>query len=158
MKINGRLVVFSESPNHSSREGAVPKVIVLHSTGGGYAGAVAWLKNPDSKVSAHYVVAKDGRITQLVDTSESAWHAGTSKWKGHNDVNKIAIGIEMEHFDGRDEWDKRQLKSVVELCKMLKTKWSIPVIDIVGHNNVCVPAGRKIDPKDFPWREFREMF
>lgn len=158
MIINGKLVVFSESPNHSSRNGALPKVIVLHSTGGGFASAVSWLKNPNSRVSAHYVVAKDGRITQLVDTSECAWHAGNSLWHGHKDVNSISIGIEMEHFDGRDDWDNRQIKSVVELCKMLKTKWDIPVNNIVGHKDVCVPDGRKIDPKDFPWHEFREMF
>lgn len=53
-------------------------MIVCHITDGAYNGAVSWLCNPDSGASAHFVVARDGRITQLVDLTDTAWGNGTS--------------------------------------------------------------------------------
>ena len=63
--------------------------IVIHATdGGSLTGNVWWLSGGHSHASAHYVVARDGSIVQLVHLSDIAWHAGN--WK----VNRHSIGIE----------------------------------------------------------------
>jgi N-acetyl-anhydromuramyl-L-alanine amidase AmpD len=66
------------SPNKSGRGGVVPDIIVDHITDGTYASAVNWLCDPASQVSAHFVIAQDGRVTQLVDVADKAWANGTS--------------------------------------------------------------------------------
>ncbi|WP_339060108.1 N-acetylmuramoyl-L-alanine amidase [Tepidibacillus marianensis] len=63
---------------YDGRKGWKPDMIVCHITEGSYAGAVSWLCNPDAQASAHFVVAQDGRITQLVQLTDSSWCNGTS--------------------------------------------------------------------------------
>ena len=67
------------TPNYTKgRSGWTPDIIVCHLTDGSYEGAVSWLANKDSGVSAHFVVAKDGRITQMVPIADTAWANGTN--------------------------------------------------------------------------------
>jgi len=77
------------SPNHSERKGTdAPDMIVLHYTGmPDDQAAIRLLCNPNSEVSAHYVVLPDGYIIQLVAEARRAWHAGTSSWAGESDIN-----------------------------------------------------------------------
>lgn len=91
-------VPYKESPNHG---GALsePKFIVAHWTGGPTLdGAVNWLTNPAAKASAHFVVGRDGKTSQLVLANVVAWHAGASTWKvkkkTYVGLNKYAFGIE----------------------------------------------------------------
>ncbi|WP_162202171.1 papain-like cysteine protease family protein [Pseudoxanthomonas suwonensis] len=62
--------------------------IVIHITDGGrnISGPVSWFKNPEAKVSAHYIVGQDGEIVQMVAHKDVAWHAGSA--------NATSIGIE----------------------------------------------------------------
>lgn len=151
------IIERKNTPNKSSRNGKKPLVIVLHSTGGSYAGAISWLCNPESKVSAHYVIAKDGRITQLCDTSEATWHAGKSRWNLHKDINDISIGVELEHWDNVSRWTDEQINSCAYIVSLLMDKWNIPEQNIVGHKDICYPRGRKIDPAGFPMSKLKEM-
>ncbi|WP_200837963.1 peptidoglycan recognition protein family protein, partial [Starkeya nomas] len=48
-----------------------------------------------SKVSAHFVVARDGSVTQLAPCNVQTWHAGKSSWRGRSNVNSFAVGIEI---------------------------------------------------------------
>lgn len=93
--INGVLqgVKFIESPNHG---GIInPRFIIKHYTAGWTAAsAIATLTNPETKVSAQFVVDRDGTITQLVRCDRRAWHAGPSAFMGYKDLNSHAIGIE----------------------------------------------------------------
>ena len=67
------------SPNQAvGRAGWSPDIIVCHITEGSFDGAVSWLTNRESQVSSHYVVAQDGRITQLVPLENTAWANGTT--------------------------------------------------------------------------------
>jgi len=69
-------VIWRKSPNFSSRNGGTIKKIVYHyTTSENVDGVVSWLCNPGSSVSAHYVIAKDGTIYQLVQDDQRAWHA-----------------------------------------------------------------------------------
>lgn len=68
-----------QSPNYSTRKnGIVPDIFVFHITEGSYAGAVQWLCNPASQASSTFVIARDGRIAQLVDIKKAPWTNGTS--------------------------------------------------------------------------------
>ncbi len=76
----------------------VPEVVILHDTAGrlGNGSSVAWLA-ASTGASAHFVVAIDGFITQLVPTNRRAGHAGKSSYHGRADVNAFSIGIEIEN-------------------------------------------------------------
>jgi N-acetylmuramoyl-L-alanine amidase len=156
--INGQPVPMAPSPNHAARpKGAKPEVIVLHSTACAYRVAKRWLCNPVSEVSAHFLVGRDGRIEQLVPINRVAWHAGVSEWRGRPRVNAFSIGIEMEHFDGRQDWPAAQLAAVAALCRELMRRYTIPADHIVSHAEIARPHGRKVDPVAFPWGRLREM-
>jgi len=88
-------VHYVKSPNQSARKGDV-KYLVLHHTGpGSYSGIVKWLCNPAAKASAHYVLGRAGQLSQLVNTTREAWHAGRAWWEGGRIDNHKSIGIEI---------------------------------------------------------------
>lgn len=144
------------TPNLSPRKKKV-SLIVLHHTGGAVHGAVSWLTNPISKVSADFVISRTGKIWKLNPDLHSlyTWHAGRSIWKLFKDVNKFSVGIEMEHFVGED-WPEVQVESVAKLCVWLLKEFSLDVNNkvIQSHRAVAWPFGRKTDPEGFPWSEF----
>lgn len=115
---------FVKSPNFSSRNGAQIKRIIYHYTTSDSAGGViSWLTNPNSQVSAHYVVAKDGAITQLVRDSDKAWHAYGN--------NADSIGIEVCAKTG-EKMTKWQEIALIELSKYLLGEY--PSIELAtGH-------------------------
>lgn len=86
---------YVPSPNFTDNI-IVPKFIVMHYTASLKAGpSINWLSNPDSKVSAHLVIASDGTVTQMVDFNKKAWHAGASYSQGYKGLNNHSIGIEL---------------------------------------------------------------
>lgn len=145
------------SPNTSSREGATINLIALHATGGGFASGLAWLCSPASRVSAHYIIAKNGAIYQLVLDSYAAWHAGKSHWRGldSGEIQRQSIGIELANLnDGIDPYPREQIDSCRALCADLISRYSIPPAMFVRHLDIAIPAGRKLDPAGFPWAAF----
>ena len=154
---DGTYVPFpKESPNTSAdTDREPPRYIVLHSTEGGFAGAVSWLLNRISRASAHFVVSRSGEMRQLVSVHRRAWHAGRSKWDRRVNLNTCSIGIEMEHWDKKQDWPLAQLKAVAKLVAELRREFNIPVGKVVGHDQIAWPRGRKIDPWAFPWTSFR---
>ncbi|HCB76614.1 MAG TPA: N-acetylmuramoyl-L-alanine amidase, partial [Sphingomonas bacterium] len=108
--------VEAPSPNYDAR--ALPiSMIVLHYTGmeTGEA-ALARLRDPEAKVSAHYLVEEDGRVFALVDEDKRAWHAGRSHWRGVKDVNSASIGIEIVnpgHEFGYRDFPEAQVHAVI---------------------------------------------
>lgn len=91
----GSPLPYRASPNVGGR--LVPEYIVLHDTASGLndSGSISWLTNRESKVSAHVVIGRDGKITQLVPFNTVAWHAGKSIWAGRQFLNGFSIGIEI---------------------------------------------------------------
>jgi N-acetylmuramoyl-L-alanine amidase len=69
-----------------------------YTASGNAAGAISWFADPQSKVSAHIVIAKDGTITQCVPFNRKANHAGESTWKGVVGLNSHSIGIELDGY------------------------------------------------------------
>lgn len=143
------------SPNRGGRrDGATPDAIILHYTGmdSGDA-AVAWLCNPESMVSSHYLVHEDGRIVQMVREEDRAWHAGKSCWAGVTDMNSRSIGIEIVnpgHALGYVDFPARQVEAVIDLCRGIVARHAIVPERVLAHSDVA--PGRKIDPGErFPW-------
>lgn len=143
------------SPNFDQRPDGQPvDMILLHYTGMPDAdGALERLVSPDNKVSAHYLVAEDGVITQLVQEAHRAWHAGAGSWHGKTDINACSIGIEIVnpgHEHGYREFPSAQIDAVIALCKDIAERHSIKPERILGHSDTA-PA-RKQDPGElFPW-------
>jgi N-acetylmuramoyl-L-alanine amidase len=148
------------SPNFGPRAGVSrPDLIVLHYTGMKTdEGAEAWLCAPESQVSAHYLVHEDGRIVQMVREGDRAWHAGKSFWRGVTDVNSHSIGIEIVnpgHEFGYHGFPRKQIASVIELCKGIADRRLIPPHGVLAHSDVA--PGRKVDPGEkFPWRKLAD--
>jgi N-acetylmuramoyl-L-alanine amidase len=83
------------TPNKS---GALkPRLVVVHDTAGrlDHMTSVAWLRNPQASASAHFVVGMKGEIVQLASCLVKTWHAGKSSYRGEQNVNDFAIGIEI---------------------------------------------------------------
>jgi len=108
----------------------------------------------DLQVSAHFVVDRNGEITQFVACSERAWHAGISEWEGRSGCNDFAIGIEMIGDENRP-FTTHQYRETARLCKTLMQRYpAISPQRIVGHQDIA--PGRKWDPgKQWDWQHFR---
>ncbi len=148
--------IWRPSPNFRETAGRKISCIVIHATATEkIASPLAWLCNPDSKVSAHYLIDTNGDIYHLVLDEHIAWHAGVSEWKGRDGVNPISIGIELVNLnDGQMEYPKEQVFVCAKLCKYLQAEHGIATKDIVSHADVA--PGRKDDPLGFDWDAFRE--
>jgi N-acetylmuramoyl-L-alanine amidase len=147
-------IISAPSPNFDARATPV-SILVLHYTGmADAASAIAWLRNPASKVSSHYVVAEDGQVLRLVDEADRAWHAGRSSWrKLTEDVNSASVGIEIVnpgHEFGYRPFPEAQMRSLIPLVAAIVARHRIAPINVVGHSDIA-PA-RKIDPGElFDW-------
>ncbi|MCI3181166.1 N-acetylmuramoyl-L-alanine amidase [Caulobacter sp. CCUG 60055] len=151
-------LIPAPSPNFDARK-APPDMIVLHYTGmrGGEA-ALARLRDPAAKVSAHYLVEEDGRVFSLVAEERRAWHAGKSFWRGENDINSVSIGVEIVnpgHEFGYRPFPDAQIAAVIELLGEVRGRWDVADARILGHSDVA--PGRKQDPGElFPWKRLAE--
>lgn len=146
-------MIDTPSPNFDERSVPV-SMLVLHYTGmPDAASAINWLANPESKVSAHYVVTEDGQTIRMVDEDKRAWHAGKAWWRGATDINSASIGIEI--VNPGHEWGYRpfpdtQMSALIPLVHDIVTRHGITRGNIVGHSDIA-PA-RKQDPGElFPW-------
>jgi hypothetical protein len=124
---------FIQSPNHSSRNGTPIRRIVMHyTTSRNVDGTIAWFKDPASKVSAHYVIARTGDIYQMVRDSDKAWHA--------KNANADSIGI--EHSAAlHDQMTPPQELSSIALVRWLLSEYKLPKTAIHGHKYTPENAG-----------------
>jgi N-acetylmuramoyl-L-alanine amidase len=152
-------MIETPSPNHDAR--ALPiSMLVLHYTGMPDAqSAIRWLANPESKVSAHYVVTEDGRIVRMVEEDRRAWHAGLAWWRGTSDVNSASIGIEIVnpgHEWGYRPFPEAQIEVLIPLVHAIMQRHKITRGNVVGHSDIA-PA-RKQDPGElFPWARLARL-
>ena len=140
------------SPNHGTRRGgAVPRLIVLHySALPDLATARAWLCDPAKEVSAHWLLAEDGRAEALVPESRRAWHAGAGAWGGITDVNSASIGIEMQN-PGDRPYPEAQMAGLERLLRGIQQRWSIPPAGVIAHSDLAPTRKRDPGPR-FDWR------
>ena len=99
------------------------------------------------EVSAHFFIRRQGELIQFVSTLDRAWHAGVSSYRGRNNCNDYAIGIELEGIEG-GLFEERQYETLSALCAALLQNH--PIADIAGHEHIA--PGRKADPgTGFNW-------
>ncbi|MCS6627213.1 N-acetylmuramoyl-L-alanine amidase [Roseibacterium beibuensis] len=147
------------SPNFDQRRGP-PDMLVLHYTGMRTADeAVDRLRDPEARVSAHYVVDEDGSILRLVAEERRAWHAGKGAWQGETDCNAASIGVEIVnpgHEFGYREFPEAQIAAVISLVSDIRTRWTIPDARIIAHSDLA--PDRKQDPGElFPWKRLASL-
>jgi AmpD protein len=99
------------------------------------------------RVSAHFLIRRDGATLQFVPCTRRAWHAGASSWRGRDRCNDFSIGIELEGADTVPYADP-QYRTLARLVRVLRRAY--PIEDVVGHADVA--PGRKSDPGPaFDW-------
>ena len=135
------------------------KIIVIHYTGmQSTRESLLRLCDPKSKVSSHFLIDQNGQVYRLVEDRQTAWHAGKSCWGRYKNLNKNSIGIELVnkgHKFGYTKFKKKQLLSLIKVCKSLIKKYKIKKKNIVGHSDIA-PL-RKIDPGEkFPWKHMAD--
>lgn len=142
------------SPNCGTRRnGLIPRYVVLHYTAMPTAeAAIERLCDPAADVSAHYVICKSGRVTQLVGEGLRAWHAGAGEWQGLTDLNSRSIGIELDN-DGQGPFTEPLMQSLEALLARLLAAWDIPPENVIGHSDMA--PGRKCDPG--PWFDWPRL-
>ena len=143
------------SPNFNKRKKSI-KIIIIHYTGmQSERESIIRLCNPKSKVSSHFLINQNGKVYRLVKDNEIAWHAGKSCWGKYKNLNKNSIGIELVnkgHKFGYTNFSKKQLSSLIKICRSLIKRYKIKKRNVVGHSDVA-PL-RKIDPGEkFPWKQ-----
>jgi N-acetylmuramoyl-L-alanine amidase len=152
-------MIWIPSPNYGERLLPI-SLLVLHYTGmKSGAEAIDWLANPESKVSAHYVVDEDGQVVHMVREEYRAQHAGLSYWRGVTDNNSASIGIEIVnpgHEWGYRPFPEEQMDAVTLLVTELVRTYNIEPRNVVGHSDVA-PA-RKEDPGElFDWERLGKL-
>ncbi|MBB5407379.1 AmpD protein [Paraburkholderia sp. HC6.4b] len=155
------------SPNFEARpQGALPTLIVVHNISlppnqfGGTAIAELFQNALDCdthpyydthlrgvRVSAHFVIHRDGALDQFVSCNERAWHAGPSNFFGRERCNDFSIGIELEGSDTM-AFEAAQYRTLAALVRALKARY--PIDALAGHSDIA--PGRKSDPGPyFEW-------
>jgi N-acetylmuramoyl-L-alanine amidase len=171
-------VIDHPSPNHSARKlGVRVDTVLLHHTGSSNGnGPLAWLCDPTSGVSAHYMVGPLGVVHRIVSEHRKAWHAGKGRlpWETvpEYDFNHRSIGIEVVNpGDGKTPFTEAQYRALEWLVpgivrrhggvgvhalgastgrEALARGWCL----VLGHRDVA--PGRKTDPADnFDWGRIR---
>jgi len=153
MQINN---LYSPNFDENKRAANTIKIIVMHYTGmQSERESITRLCDPESKVSSHFVINKNGKVYRLVDDNLIAWHAGKSCWGKYKNINKNSIGIELVnkgHQFGYSSFNEKQLLSLIKVCKNIIKKYKIKNKNIIGHSDIA--PTRKIDPGEkFPWSQ-----
>lgn len=157
------------SPNCEPRPpGVAPELVVIHNISlppgefGGpaieqlFTNTLDWDAHPyyqsirGLRVSAHFLLRRDGELLQFVSTDERAWHAGVSSWQGRDNCNDYSIGVELEGTD-TDAYTEAQYRGLQGLIQLLRRHYpGIGPRGLAGHADVA--PGRKTDPGPaFDW-------
>src|SRR6185369_2549939 len=163
---------FLPSPNCDERPaGAAPELLVIHNIslppgefgGDGIIDLFMNRLDPSAhpyyatiaqlKVSAHFLVRRDGELIQFVPCAKRAWHAGESAWRGRSRCNDFSVGVELEGADDQPFADI-QYAELAPLITALQSAYG--ALEIVGHSDIA-PA-RKTDPGPcFDWQRLRRL-
>lgn len=129
------------------------KYIILHCMCYDDKKALDFLCAQENDVSAHYYIADNGEVFNLVEDNKKAWHAGLSSWKNDEYLNSMSIGIELGNkgsLGEEDGYSKKQYKSLIMLLDYLQKKFSIEKDNILAHSDIA--PDRKTDPgSNFNW-------
>ncbi|MDH4583636.1 1,6-anhydro-N-acetylmuramyl-L-alanine amidase AmpD [Pseudomonas sp. BN415] len=108
----------------------------------------------DLRVSAHFLIERNGAVTQFVSCNERAWHAGVSLFEGRENCNDFSLGVELEGTDDLP-FTEPQYAALIALVEQLRIAYpAITLERICGHSDIA--PGRKTDPGPaFDWARLR---
>ncbi|MFZ5444494.1 MAG: N-acetylmuramoyl-L-alanine amidase [Myxococcota bacterium] len=158
--------VWRPSPNFSSRGGARPQLVVIHTCEGAYSGCWGWLTNTAAQASAHYVVNSTGsEVSQLVRESDKAWHVAANYDCARNGnvlcnlngagTNTYSVGIEHAGYASQSSWSAGQIDASAQLVCNITKDWGIARDrhHIVGHGQLQ-PWNRTDPGAAWPWTSY----
>nr|WP_275984140.1 peptidoglycan recognition family protein [Paenibacillus hamazuiensis] len=160
----------NEHTNSSDRQGLIPFVIVNHISAGSMSSMDNWFRSPDNQTSsAHFGVAKDGRIHQYVDIRRMAWANGLSAKdiaaselpviRDNPGINPNLYSVSIEHEGTDGDLTEEQFASSVWLHRyiryFIREMWGqdfeLDRYHVIGHFMVN-PVGKPLCPgPKFPW-------
>ncbi|HYC29272.1 MAG TPA: N-acetylmuramoyl-L-alanine amidase, partial [Chitinophagaceae bacterium] len=110
-----------------------PNFVVIHHTAQDSCGqTLRTFTLERTKVSAHYVICKDGTLHHMLNDYLRAWHGGISKWGNLTDLNSSSIGIEIDN-NGFVPFTNEQITTLLVLLDTLKKRYDIPAANFIGH-------------------------
>lgn len=122
-----------------------PDLIVIHIADGSKQSVINQFKNPSTQVSSHFLVNKDGSITQFVGTGDTAYANGGKGnpisqivlQRGVQNPNDYTISIEHEGFSGFDLTNAQYI-TTSKIVKYLHDKWNISLdtTHVIGHRQI----------------------
>jgi hypothetical protein len=128
-------------------------MVIVHVTQGSLSGAVRAFQNPEHRAAAHYIVGKDGQITQMIRELDVAFHAGNRAY------NERSVGIEHEGFvDRPQDFTDEMYEASARLTAQICARYGIPVDreHIIGH--VEVPGTDHTDPgRHWDWGRYMKL-
>jgi AmpD protein len=105
------------------------------------------------RVSAHFLIRRDGRMIQYVSADERAWHAGASVFRGRDRCNDFSIGVELEGCDWLP-FEAAQYTALTRLTAALRRRYRLRAV--AGHAHIA--PGRKTDPGAcFDWSRYQRL-
>jgi len=149
--MNGQTILkFPENiVNTPNKAGKIkPEGVILHHSDGSYVGGVEWILSPQSKVSYHCLIARDGRRTVFADDTARCWHAGKGSWQGRGDVNSWTIGLSWEGNTYEKPLGDLAIASGLEYLVPRMKKWGIPIEMVLTHEQVAPTRKTDISPSD----------
>ena len=106
------------------------------------------------RVSAHFLIRRDGVVMQFVSANDRAWHAGASTFCGQERCNDFSIGIELEGTDC-EPFEQAQYLALAALTVALTAVY--PLSNVTGHEHIA--PGRKTDPGPcVDWAEYQLQY
>lgn len=169
-----KLADHQASPNFDARPAdCVPELLVIHAISlpaGQFSASQSYIDDlflnrldlsahPDFKqlkdvrVSAHFLIRRDGSLVQFVGADQRAWHAGVSQFMGRERCNDFSIGVELEGSDFVP-FEPSQYATLVNLTGALLQHY--PIQHIVGHQDIA--PDRKTDPGPFfDWSQYQHL-
>jgi N-acetylmuramoyl-L-alanine amidase len=148
------------SPHHSPRHGHEVQCVVMHGDAGKTdGGTLAWMEHPDSRVSYHWFIGRDGPLYRIVPEHRAAWHAGLSDWEGlapGRSLNPVSVGICCANDGtGSEPYTDAQYRTAGRLLAAVTKRHRIRYEMVLGHFHVS--PGRKGDPWDwFHWDRLKD--
>jgi V8-like Glu-specific endopeptidase len=133
--------------------------VVIHITAGGsrIAGTIGWFQNPDQRnsrdqairVSAHYIVGREGEVVQMVRNRDYAHHASSA--------NRRSIGI--EHNANKQTGlnpTEPQYEASARLTAWLCGQYGLPIDreHIVGHQEISPRDNHDCPSSIWDWEHY----
>ena len=142
------------SPNYEYRKKRNIKFVIIHYTGvRSFKETIKIFKDPNSKVSCHWLISRKGDLYKVIEEKNIAWHCGLSRWKNFTGLNQYSVGIELDnpgHGNFYNEFPLAQMSSLVILLKEILKKYNLDCKNVLAHSDIA--PFRKLDPGElFRW-------